>query len=283
MKILVTGSSGFLGRYVVAAALQRGHEVRAVQRDRPGRSPLPWEASSAVETFAADLLNPQLDPSMLSGIDSVIHLAASKSGDFETAYQGTVQTTQNLLKVVAAHLIKKLVLISSFSVYDYRQISPGTVLSENAPMSEDLSERDAYAQTKLAQEQLVRQHAAQHGYQISVIRPGMIFGRGALWNASHGHRAGPAWLLIGGRHVMPLTYVENCATAIVLAATAATLPGEVFNIVDDDLPTRREYTQAISEQAVDKPSIMPVSQPLLRGMASVASTINRTLLQNKVN
>jgi nucleoside-diphosphate-sugar epimerase len=46
---------------------------------------------------------------------------------------------------------------------------------------------------------------------------------------------------LGGSNRIPLSYVENCADAMVLAATVHGIEGEVFNIVDDDLPTSKEF------------------------------------------
>jgi len=45
------------------------------------------------------------------------------------------------------------------------------------------------------------------------------------------------FLHLGGANQIPLTYVDNCAEAMVLAGIAPGIDGEVFNIVDDDLPS----------------------------------------------
>ena len=55
MKLLVTGASGFLGKYVVAAALRRGHRVRAVVRPATDVSRIPWSTHSHVEFVRLDL------------------------------------------------------------------------------------------------------------------------------------------------------------------------------------------------------------------------------------
>jgi nucleoside-diphosphate-sugar epimerase len=46
---------------------------------------------------------------------------------------------------------------------------------------------------------------------------------------------------LGGANQIPLTYVDNCAEAIVLAGLKPGVDGEVFNVVDNDLPTSREF------------------------------------------
>ena len=49
------------------------------------------------------------------------------------------------------------------------------------------------------------------------------------------------FLHLGGSSVIPLSYVDNAAEAIVLAGLKAGVDGEVFNTVDDDLPTSRQF------------------------------------------
>jgi len=44
-----------------------------------------------------------------------------------------------------------------------------------------------------------------------------------------------------GQNTIPLTYVDNCAEAIALAGLRRGVDGDVFNIVDDDLPTSRQF------------------------------------------
>ena len=52
------------------------------------------------------------------------------------------------------------------------------------------------------------------------------------------------FLHIGGRNRLPLTYVDNCADAIVLVGVKKHLDGEIFNIVDDDLPISGDFLRS---------------------------------------
>jgi nucleoside-diphosphate-sugar epimerase len=49
---------------------------------------------------------------------------------------------------------------------------------------------------------------------------------------------------LGGQNQLPLTFVDNCAEAIVLAGLTPDINGEIFNIVDDQLPTSRQFLHA---------------------------------------
>ncbi|MGB3493732.1 MAG: NAD(P)-dependent oxidoreductase [Elainellaceae cyanobacterium] len=282
MKLLVTGSSGFVGRHVVEAAIRHGHQVCAMLRSRRDRTLPSWSNHPSVELFDADLSDPTSLETLPAGIDGVIHLVASKSGDWDEAYRGTVITTQNLLQAMEKAQLFRLTLISSFSVYDYSHASDGSLLDETWPMDNVPSQRDAYAQTKIIQEKLVREFADRHPNEVAILRPGMIFGRDMLWNACHGLGLGPVWLRIGNQEILPLSYVENCAEAIIKATETPAARDQTLNIVDDILPSRQEYTQALQELTHAYSLVVPVNWSVMRNLASFASTVNNTLAQGKL-
>ncbi|ETF08773.1 NAD-dependent epimerase/dehydratase family protein [Pseudomonas glycinis] len=74
MKVLVTGATGFVGRHLVAALLERGCEVRAVGRNAEKAQGMPW--INHVEFVAADIHAADLNVVALTeGIDALAHLA----------------------------------------------------------------------------------------------------------------------------------------------------------------------------------------------------------------
>src|ERR1700730_5693242 len=117
MRALVTGANGFLGRHVVGALLARGIEVRATVRPATRLEALGWPSS--VEVFRADLRTSRELPHAFEGIDVLIHLAAVVSGGEDAQFAGTVVGTERLLDAMARTTCRRLVLCSSFSVYDY--------------------------------------------------------------------------------------------------------------------------------------------------------------------
>lgn len=159
MKLLVTGASGFLGSYVVSKALEQGHQVQAVVRPQTNLSHLSWNNHPATEIITLDLTQNQGIVTALEQIDAVIHLAAAKTGDYATQYQGTVVATENLLAAMSQTGVQRLIAISTFSVYDYLSIPVGSTLDENSPIEKNPQTRDIYAQTKLIQEEKYREFA----------------------------------------------------------------------------------------------------------------------------
>lgn len=282
MKLLVTGANGFLGNYVVLEALRRGHTVRALVRPAADIAKLGWPASDHLEIVRADLRSRAGLADAVRGVDSVIHLAAAKSGDVYTQYAGTVVATENLLAAMTETGVHRIVAISSFSVYDFAKASPLAPVDEQTPREQDALERDAYAHTKLVQEQLIRDHAAAHQWSLVVLRPGMIWGRDNLLNAWIGLSGGKRfWIRTGAWARIPLTYVENCAEAIVMSASSKAAQGETFNIVDDAIPTQRQFTRMVLRRLAPRRIVVPISYTLLRLTAGSIALVNKRLLGNR--
>src|ERR1700742_4843743 len=146
MRALVTGANGFLGRYVVAALLERGIGVRAMVRLATPLEPL--DCPQQVEIFRADIRTAKNLEHAFEGIDVLIHLAAMVSGGEDAQFSNTVVGTERLLNAMAQSTCKRVVLCSSFSVYDFS--SAHRTLDENSPTHAvpDIYDRDGYSIAK---------------------------------------------------------------------------------------------------------------------------------------
>lgn len=275
VRLLVTGAGGFLGRYVVAEALRRGHDVQAMIRPAADASRLPWRDHPQVQLVRADLRARQGLVEAVSGADAVIHLAASVGADVYTQLTGTVVTTENLLNAMREAGANRLIAISSFSVYGYLHKASHSLLDETSPLEECLEERDDYCLAKVLQERLVRKYAEREGWALTVVRPGAIYGKDHVWTACLGAEAGERlWIRIGAWAKVPLTYVENCAEAIVLCAENVAATGETFNVVDNDLPSHRRYIQLLQRRLSPRPKVLPISWTAMRALCRMAWVAN---------
>ncbi|MEL6247399.1 MAG: NAD(P)-dependent oxidoreductase [Cyanobacteria bacterium J06648_16] len=277
MKLFITGASGFLGQYVVAAALRQGHEVMAVVRAKTQIERFSWHSHPRLSIVRHDLRVGRGLADALGSADVVIHLAATKAGDFYTQFGGTVLATENLLRAMAERNVQRLVAISTFSVYDNQAMRTGQLLDETAPTVSDAKNRDEYAQTKRIQEQLYRDFEQNRQAQVTILRPGMIYGRDCLWHALIGAEFGSRWVKVGGRGQLPMIYVENCAEAIVRTVDQPAAWGQTLNLVDDDLPTVDAYTQQVLDTGCS-PHRLAVSWAFVRALAGLAWWVNQTWL-----
>jgi nucleoside-diphosphate-sugar epimerase len=283
MKLLITGASGFLGKYVVAEALRRGFQVRAALRDTYDEKRLSWHNWANLELIRIDLTQSKGLSDALKGIDAVVHLAAAKQGNYDTQYTNTVAATENLLESMVGLNIKRLVAISTFSVFDYLHISDREIINEESPIESQPIHRDVYAQTKLIQESLFRDFEQKNRGEVTIIRPGIVYGRNNLWNAHLGiNLKNRLWIRIGGNAQLPLTYVENCASAIVSALSQKQAIGKTLNIVDSDLPTQTVYAQKIVKLLPRLPSTIGINWTLMRLLSRSAWLSNKVLFLGKI-
>ena len=230
MKVLVTGANGFLGQRVVAELLWRGHEVRAIIRPATEASKLRW--IERVEVFRADLrVESDLGPAF-EGVDALVHLAATVKGDAETQLSDAVVGTTRLLRAMANSKTRRVIFCSSFSVYDFDGARGR--LTEETPIDPRIYERDGYAVAKYWQERVVRQACEEHGWELTVLRPGFIWGEGNEYLACLGQSFGRMHLVFGPMTRLPLTHVNNCSHYFVRAIENPACIGKTINIVDSD-------------------------------------------------
>ena len=228
--MLVTGAAGFLGRHVVAALSGRGHQVRAMVR--PGTNVQERGWGDGVEVFEADLRrHPDLGAAF-DGIDALVHLAARVAGTDEERFQSTVVGTERLLAAMAGSDTRRVVLASSYAVYDWSNALG--VLDERTPLETDLNARDGYAVAKAWQERVTRRAAGEQGFELTVLRPGFVWGRGNDWVDGIGQRVGRTIFAIGPLKPLPLTYVENCADLFAEAAANPRAVGATLNVIDSE-------------------------------------------------
>ncbi|MCC6697213.1 MAG: NAD(P)H-binding protein [Candidatus Hydrogenedentes bacterium] len=281
-RLCVTGASGFLGRHVVAEALARGHEVRALVRPAADISGLKWRDHFAVRVVRTDLRQPEDLAEAISDCDTMIHIAAAVGGELYTQLSGTVVGTENLLTAMQGAGIKRLIAVSSFSVYAYLDKWSHTTLSETSPLETRIDERDDYCLTKTLQERLVREVAEREGWALTVVRPGVIYGKDRLWTACLGVELGErTWIRIGAWAKVPLTYVENCADAILLCAEKEEAIGKTFNIVDDHCPSHRRYIGMLRRKISPRPRVIPVPWTLMRVVCRGAWIANRMFFKGE--
>jgi nucleoside-diphosphate-sugar epimerase len=170
----------------------------------------------------------------------------------------SVVTTRNLLDAcVAEGGVRRIVNMSSFAVYRNTGNRNGRLLDESSPVEEHPEKRgNAYCFAKAEQDKLVEEYASRHGVPYIHVRPGWVYGPG---NPGVHGRVGIGtfgiFLHMGGGNTLPLTYVDNCAEGMVLAGVARGVEGEVFNIVDDDLPTSRRFLRLYKRQVKSFSSI----------------------------
>ena len=189
--ILVTGASGFVGKWCVVKLLEKGYRVRGTVRSEAKArqvretvgSLLGAGAIERLDLVQADILDDKGWPEALAGVTAVMHVATVIRGD-EPRDQSLVirpalEGTERILKATHAAGIRRLILTSSIATvgYGHGQTSGTRTYDETYFTNiEAMRWTWAYCIGKTKAERLAWDFAKQHGMDLSTIHPGAIIG-----------------------------------------------------------------------------------------------------------
>jgi nucleoside-diphosphate-sugar epimerase len=266
--VLVTGANGFVGAKVVRTLLSYGFKhIRCLTRPTSKSGNL--EAitkqfgGASLEVITGNLLSPDDCRRAVKEVSIVYHLAAGVEKSFPGCFLNSVVTTRNLLEaLINERVFKRFVNVSSIAVYSNEKIPRGGLLDESCDVDTKFVERfEPYTYGKAEQDEIVLEYAKKYSLPYVIVRPSVVFGPGkAKITDRIGSSTFGIFLHLGLNNRIPFTYVDNCAEAVVLAGLRKGIEGEVFNIVDDNLPRSHEFL-SLYKQRVRRILSIPVPYP----------------------
>jgi CDP-glucose 4,6-dehydratase len=246
MTTLVTGGHGFAGSWLVKAMLERGEDVRVLDRPEPRLTDIGTPRPSAlglhgidgeVELVEADLRDPDALAEAVDGCDTVFHLAAqtivsNAAADPREAYAVNVNGTRNVMEACREREVGRVIFASSDKAYG---------ASDDLPYREDFALRaeHPYDSSKAEADVLARSYWCDHRLPVAVTRFANLYGGGDL-NFSRLIPEAVSAVLDGRRPVIrsdgtpqrDFLYVEDAARAYLAIADALEAEdarGEAFN------------------------------------------------------
>jgi nucleoside-diphosphate-sugar epimerase len=262
--ILVTGATGFLGSNVLSRLLDHGFtNIRCLVRPTGDSRRLTRVTDRfprvRVDVQYGNLLSRENCRSVVRGAAVILHVAAGIEKTFPGCFMNSAVTTRNLIDAVLEdRSIKRFVNVSSLAVYSNRRIARGRLLDETCDLETQFMGRfDPYCFGKTKQDEIVLEAGRRYNLPYVIVRPGPIYGPGA--RAPIHSRVGigtfGVFLHLGGRNRIPLSYIDNCASAIVLAGITEGVDGEILNVIDDDLPTSATFLRRYKKEVAPFRSI----------------------------
>lgn len=273
--MLVTGATGFVGSHVAQRARELGIPCRALVRESSDTTLLnEW----GVEQVVGDFFDHQALKRAVDGVSTIVHCAA-KVGDWGPIDDYRAVNVRGLehllLEAEATGTLQRFIQISSLGVYEGRD-HYGTDESE-PPTSTGM---DGYTLTKAEAEQLVLEHVREKGLAATVLRPGFIYGprdQTVLPRLIERLKIGQVKYFGSGEQLLNNTFVGNLVDAIFLALEKPDSSGEVFNITDGKLVSKREYISTVAELAGYPAPQGSVPLGLARFLTKVSERLYRLL------
>jgi len=226
--LLITGASGFIGGWLVRAALQRGHRLRAQYRRATPPPQLAALAGRGVELVRADLARPEEARRIVAGVSRIVH-AAGLVTDWapEQAYEThNLQATIDLAEAARDAGCRTFLFVSSVAVHGF---GPHRHSTEEGPYYPAVS---GYQRSKREAERRLLA-LADSRFRVTVVRPGNAYGPGdttTFYRLFRAQQQGVKGTLGGGRQLTCPVYVEDFAHAAFLALENDRCGGEIFNI-----------------------------------------------------
>ncbi|MCX2532818.1 NAD-dependent epimerase/dehydratase family protein [Plesiomonas shigelloides] len=269
MKLLVTGSSGFIGSAFVELAESRGDSCIKQRRSSSD--------SSDSSIFFADLSSSTDWSLALRNIECVVHCAAvvhqmKGVSEIEIYRRANTDGTISLARQAAAAGVKRFVFVSSIKVNGEKTESGSAFKSDVL-----IAPSDPYGLSKFEAEQHLRLLSLETGMEVVIIRPPLVYGPGVKAN----FRTMMNWVSKGlplpFSHIgnkRSLVFLQNLVDLLWLCTRHPNAPGNTFLVSDDHDVSTSELLHGIAVAMNKTVMLFYVPRRLIDGIASLLGKRN---------
>lgn len=255
MHALITGGTGFIGRYLVkrlARPVVLGRDPEQIRRELGDVEANRWDARSP------------LDPDLLTGVDTVFHLAGEPiaSGRWDTEKKerirkSRVEGTRLLVDALGRTAAPPATLICASAIGFYGSRGD-EILRESSPAGQD------FLAGVCGEWEEEAKRAERFGVRVVSLRIGVVLGPdgGALEKMLPPFRLGLGGRLGSGRQYMSWIHRDDLVGLLLHAADNETLHGPV-NAVAPQPVTNREFTATLA-RVLHRPALLPVPAFILK-------------------
>lgn len=179
MKVLVTGSDGFIGSHLTEELVKKGYQVRAFVYYNSFNNwgwldTLSKDIMNSVEVFQGDIRDPNGVEEAMKGVDAVFHLAALIAIPFsyclpDTYVDTNIKGTLNVLQAGRKLDTKRILTTSTSEVYGTAQYVP---IDEKHPFQG----QSPYSATKIGADRLAESFHRSFQLPVTIVRPFNTYG-----------------------------------------------------------------------------------------------------------
>ena len=253
MRVLITGATGFLGKYMINEFAKHDCEIIAF-----GRNAEIGKNLKDCTFVQGDFINYQDIADAVKGVDVVIHAGALCTvwGKWQEFYDANVLGTKNVLDACIEHHVSKFVYVSSCSVYNctYDRID---IDEEDFDPDNHLN---YYIKSKIMSEKLIKETCEEHSLSYSIIRPHGIFGIGDVSIMPRLIKANGTIgipLFNKGKNLIDIVCAENVAYSLWLCANSDKCG--TYNITNGEVFEYKEMVDIIFDKIGITPRYVRIS------------------------
>ena len=260
-RILVTGSSGFVGSSVVSALAEDGHYVRAASR-RPYKS----VNECRVDWVQLPDLRNEVDWNpFVADMDFVIHLAANAHRDLSDTDEYlavNLSATMNLAHACRRQMVKRLIFASSIGA------QTGPIANHIVTEADEPRPMTAYDRAKLAAEEAIKYSAVPY----TILRPVVVYGPGAKANIASLMRisAFPLPLPLGAfKNQRSLLAIDNLVQAVRFCIASPETTNQTYIVCDREPISLADMFATLRRAAGKPPLLVSVPPFVFKGIISL--------------
>jgi len=261
-RVLVTGATGFIGgRLVERLVREEGAQVRALVRTFANA---PRIARFPIEMIPGDLVSQDALDRAMDGCDVVFHCAYGAQGTDAERRVVNVQGTERVLATALAHKCRRLVHVSTMSVYGDPQSGD---IDETAPRRYTGS---AYGDSKIDAENAALAYCDK-GLSVAVVQPTIVYGPfGLTWTIKplQQLQTGRVIMINGGSGICNPVYIDDVVSAMIGAARSERAHGQAFLVSGNTPVTWREFYQRYERMLAATATISMAPEEALAHFAS---------------
>ena len=240
-KILITGSTGFIGRHLLERLINDGFKTTCIVRKT---SDVSFLKTNNIDLVYADITDYESFKQSIKNleIDVLIHCAAYvKNKNSSLLFKVNVKGTENVCRICIEQNIERMIYLSSVAVVSGNEIVP---LHENLPYKAT----NLYGFSKIEAEKVVLNYRKNRGLKVYILRPCMVYGEGEPHAFGLLLRLLKLRLLpiVGkGDKKLHLVYVKNVVEAVMKGLNNPIALEGTYFVADEEVLSTKEIFELI--------------------------------------